>query len=34
MDQPLELNLVLVLLTMGAVMLGGWVGQQRNARQP
>jgi len=33
MDQPLELNLALLLLTVGAVMLGGWIGQQRNRRQ-
>jgi hypothetical protein len=34
MDQPLELNLLLIVLTVGAVMLGGWMGAQRNARQP
>ena len=31
---PLALNLVLTLLTFGAVMLGGWTGLQRNLRQP
>jgi hypothetical protein len=31
---PLELNLLLALLTVGAIMLGGWMGAQRNARQP
>jgi lysylphosphatidylglycerol synthetase-like protein (DUF2156 family) len=34
MDEPLELNLALVLLTIGAVMLGGWMGKRQNERQP
>lgn len=31
---PLALYLFLTLMTFGCVMLGGWTGQQRNARQP
>jgi uncharacterized membrane protein len=33
-ELPLPLNLLLAALTVGAVMLGGWMGAQRNARQP
>jgi len=33
MDLPLALNFALVLLTIGAVMLGGWTGARQNARQ-
>ena len=31
---PFALYLLLALLTAGSVMLGGWMGAQRNARQP
>lgn len=31
---PLPVNLLLAALTVGAVMLGGWMGAQLNARQP
>jgi len=30
---PLPLHLLLTVLTIAAVMLGGWMGAQRNARQ-
>jgi len=33
-ELPLLLNLLLAALTVGAVMLGGSMGAQRNARQP
>ena len=33
-ELPLPLNLLLAMLTVGAVMLGGWTGAQRNLRQP
>ena len=33
-SMPFGLNLFLTLLTFGSVMLGGWMGMQRNARQP
>jgi len=33
-ELPLPLNLLLAALTVGAVMLGGSMGAQRNARQP
>jgi ABC-type antimicrobial peptide transport system permease subunit len=32
-ELPLPLHLLLALLTVAAVMLGGWMGAQRNARQ-
>ena len=33
-DLPFELNLLLIVLTVGAVMLGGWMGKRLNERQP
>ena len=33
-ELPLPLYLLLTALTVAAVMLGGWMGAQRNARQP
>ena len=33
-ELPLPLYLLLVALTVGAVMLGGWMGARHNAMQP
>ena len=33
-ELPLPLNLLLAALTVGAVMLGGWMGARHNAMQP
>jgi len=33
-ELPLPLNLLLTALTVATVILGGWMGAQRNARQP